>query len=138
MNKELFLKKFMDEVWNKQGFHEVEKYVHNQYTVYLDTADPWEGKTLSHKEFKKRLKFSFDSFPDMNFEITSAIEEKNHVAITWLLTGTNLGMIGGCPPTNKKIEAKGMTIYHFKGHLINGHTQVFDRKTVAKQLGFIK
>ena len=138
MNKEIFLREFMDEVWNKQGFDKVEKYIHNEYTIYLDTTDPWEGKTLSHSEFKKRLKYSFDSFPDMNFEITSAIEEENHVAVTWILTGTNLGMIGAFPATNKKIETRGITIYHFKDNLINGHTQVFDRKTVAKQLGFIK
>ena len=74
----------------------------------------------------------------MNFDITSAIEEDNHVAITWILTGTNLGMVMGLPPTKKKIEARGMTIYHFKGNFINGHTQVFDRAIVAKQLGFIK
>ena len=138
MNKDTFLREFMDEVWNKQGFDKVEKYVHNEYTIHLDTTDPWEGKTLSHSEFKKRLKYSFDSFPDMNFEITSVIEEENHVAVTWILTGTNLGMIGAFPATNKKIETRGITIYHFKDDLINGHTQVFDRKTVAKQLGFIK
>jgi len=138
MNKDIFLREFMDEVWNKQGFDKVEKYTHNEYTIHLDTADPWEGKTLSHSEIKKRLKYSFDSFPDMNFEITFAIEEENHVAVTWILTGTNLGMIGTFPATNKKIETKGITIYHFKDNLISGHTQVFDRNTVAKQLGFIR
>ncbi|WP_172594434.1 ester cyclase [Mariniphaga sediminis] len=138
MNKEVFLREFMDEVWNKQSLNNVEKYIHNEYTVFLDTADPWEGKTLSHAEFKVRLKFSFDSFPDIHFKITSAIEEENHVAVTWILTGTNRGMIGELPATNKKIETTGVTVYHFKNSLISGHTQVFDRKTVAKQLGFIK
>ncbi|GAB5555523.1 MAG: hypothetical protein Sapg2KO_51140 [Saprospiraceae bacterium] len=137
MNKESFLRAFMDEVWNKKDFDKVEQYVHKEYTIHVDTADPWEGKTLTHSAFKKRLKFSFDSFPDMNFEITTAIPDENHVAITWILTGTNLGMIGEYPPTNKVINTKGMTIYHFKDHLINGHTQVFDRITVMKQLGFI-
>lgn len=42
----------------------------------------WERKKLNHQEFKDRLDFSFNSFPDINFEITSAIEEENHVAIT--------------------------------------------------------
>ncbi|WP_298262691.1 ester cyclase [uncultured Lutibacter sp.] len=112
-------------------------FIDKEYTIHLDTADPWEGKTLSYSEFKERLKFSFDSFPDMNFEITSAISEENHVAITWILTGTNLGMIGDHPPTNKSIKTKGFTIYHFKNHLIRGHTQIFDRKTVVQQLGFI-
>jgi len=137
MNKVAFLQEFMDEIWNKQGFDQVEKYVHPEYTIHLDTADPWEGKTLSHDEFKVRLKYSFDSFPDMNFEITSAISEENHVAITWILTGTNLGKIAQFPPTQKAIKTNGMTIYHFKDNLINGHTQVFDRVTIMKQLGFL-
>lgn len=137
MNKEAFLREFMDEIWNKKNFDKVKKYVHQEYTIHLDTSDPWEGKTLSNSEFKKRLKFSFDSFPDMNFEITSAIAEDNHVAITWILSGTNLGMIGEYPPTKKAIKTSGFTIYHFKDNLINGHTQVFDRLKVMKQLGFI-
>ncbi len=116
----------------------VGKYVHKAYTIHLDTADPWEGKTLSHPEFKARLNFSFQSFPDMHFEITSAIPEENHVAITWILTGTNLGMIGEYPPTKRAIKTTGMTIYHFQDNLISGHTQVFDRHTVMKQLGFIQ
>ena len=128
----------MDEIWNKQSFDKVDKYIHSKYTIHLDAGDPWEGKTLAHDEFKKRLRFSFDSFPDMNFKITSAIEEENHVAITWILTGTNRGAIGGYPPTDKKIKTNGITIYHFKDGLISGHTQFFDRKTVAKQLGFVK
>lgn len=127
----------MDQIWNNQRFEKVEQYVHKEYTIHLDTKDPWEGKTLNHTEFKERLRFSFNSFPDMNFEITSAISEENHVAITWILTGTNLGMIGGYPPTKKTINTKGMTFYHFKDNLIHGHTQIFDRVTVMKQLGFI-
>ena len=137
MNKEAFLREFMEEIWNKKRFDKVERYIHKEYSIHLDTADPWEGKTLSHSEFKERLKFSFDSFPDMNFEITSAISEENHVAISWILTGTNLGMIGDYPPTSKSIKTKGFTIYYFKNNLISGHTQVFDRVTVMKQLGFI-
>ncbi len=137
MNKEAFSREFMDEIWNKKNFDKVANYVHPEYTIYLDTTDPWEGKTLSYSEFKDRLNFSFNSFPDMNFEITTAIPEENHVAITWILTGTNLGMIGEYPPTNKAIKTKGVTIYHFKDNLICGHTQVFDRITVMKQLGFV-
>ncbi len=137
MNKEFFLREFMTNIWNKKNFDKVEQYVHKEYTVHLDTSDPWEGKTLSHSEFKERLRFSFDSFPDMHFEINSAITEENHVGITWVLTGTNLGMIGEYSATNKKIRTKGITVYHFKDGLINGHTQIFDRATVIKQLGFM-
>lgn len=138
MNKESFLREFMDEIWNKKNFDKIEDYVHSTYTIHLDPGDPWEGKTLSHSEFKNRMELgSFNPFPDMHFNITSAIEEEDHVAVTWILTGTNHGNIAGYPPTKKAIKTKGITIYHFKDNLINGHTQIFDRKTVMKQLGFI-
>ena len=109
MNKETFLREFMDEIWNKQRFEKVVQYVHPEYTIHLDTTDPWEGKTLNHSVFKERLEFSFNSFTDMNFEITTAIPEENHVAITWILTGTNLGMIQEYPPTKKSINTKGIS-----------------------------
>lgn len=137
LNKEIFLREFMDDVWNKKNVANIKKYIHPEYTVYLDPADPWEGKTLTHSEFQVRLDYSFNSFPDMNFEITSSITEEHHVAITWILTGTNLGNIGEFPPTKKPINTKGITIYHFTNELISGHTQIFDRITVMKQLGFI-
>ncbi len=137
MSKEMRLRAFMEEVWNKQNKEAVADYVCKAYQIYLDTGDNWEGQTLDHQAFKERLDFSFNSFPDMNFEINSAIEEENHVAITWVLTGTNLGKIGEFPPTNKKIKVNGMTIYFFKDNLISGHSQVFDRRTVMRQLGFV-
>ncbi len=138
MNKETFLREFMDEVWNNKNFDKIPQYLHKEYTIHLDSGDPWEGKTLSHAEFKNRMELgSFTPFPDMKFEITSAIEDENHVAVTWILTGTNLGSIGELPPTNKSINTAGMTIYHFKDNLISGHTQVFDRRTVMQQLGFL-
>lgn len=137
MTKEEILRDFMAKVWNQQKKELVKDFVAEKYEIHLDTGDNWEGQILNHQEFKKRLDFSFNSFPDINFEITSAIEEENHVAITWILTGTNLGKIGNLPPTKKKISTNGITIYYFKGNLISGHSQVFDRNTVIKQLGFL-
>lgn len=81
------------QIIEKNNFDKVEQYIHPEHIIHLDTTAHWEGKTLSYSEFKERLNFSFNSFPDMNFEITSAIPEGNHVAITWILKGTNLGMI---------------------------------------------
>lgn len=136
MDKEVFLRAFMDKIWNSKQFELIEKYVHPEYKIHLDNTDPWEGKTLSHTDFKERLNFSFNSFPDLHFEITSAIPDDNHVAITWILTGTNLGNIGELSPTKKSIKTNGITIYHFTDGLISGHTQIFDRLSVMRQLGF--
>lgn len=138
MNNEKILKEFMQKVWNEKDFDSISQYVASEYTVYLDTADPWEGKTLNHSEFRTRLNYSFNSFPDINFDIKMAISDGNFVAIMWVMTGTNTGKIGDYSPTNKKIQADGFTIYHFNDGKVCGHTQVYDRTTIMKQLGFLR
>jgi steroid delta-isomerase-like uncharacterized protein len=137
MNKIAFIHEFIELIWNRKKVEWVYQYIHDEYTVHLDAGDPWEGKTLSHQEFIIRIQEgSLKAFPDLNFEITSAIEGTDHVAISWIISGTNLGVIQGFPPTGKRINCPGITIYHFCDGFICGHSQVFNRQEVARQLGF--
>lgn len=136
MSKADVLHAFMQEVWNQQHTDKIGEYLAPAYTIHQDAGDPWEGKVLTHENFGERLQLSFVPFPDIHFEITATIEEATCVAISWIMTGTNLGPIAGFPPTGKPIRTTGMTFYHFEGDLISGHTQVFDRQLVMRQLGF--
>ncbi len=138
MNNEATVRNFIQKVWNEKDFDSLSQFVSSEYTVYRDTSDPWEGKTLNHSEFKMRLTYSFDSFPDINFDIKTAISDGAFVALVWVMTGTNTGHIGDFPPTNKKIQAEGVTIYHINDGKICGHTQVYERTTIMKQLGFLR
>lgn len=137
MDNETILKEFIETVWNEKNFDSVSKFVHPAYTIHLDPGDPWEGKTLDQEEYKQRLKYSFDSFPDMNFAIQTAISDGDYVVIIWILTGTNSGEIQGFPATNRSVKTNGATIYRFIDGKVGGHYQVFDKITVMKQLGFI-
>jgi predicted ester cyclase len=137
MKNEIILKDFMQKIWNEKDFNAIATFVNSEYTIHIDTDDPWEGKILNHQEFERRLNYSFNSFPDIHFAIQSAISDGDYVAITWIMTGTNLGNIGDFPPTNKPINTSGQTIYHFKNEKLCGHSQVFDKITVMKQLGFL-
>lgn len=86
MNKSQILRSFMQNIWNCQKIESVNIYVHDQYTTHLDNTDPWEGKTLSKPGFIERLRYSFYSFSDINFEIKNNIEDGDNVARTWVLT----------------------------------------------------
>ncbi len=138
MTNEILVREFMQRIWNEKNLKDIPKYLASEYTIYLDNADPWEGKTLQHDEFATRLQHTFDPFPDVHFDIKTAVSDGNVVAITWIMTGTNTGKIGEWPATNKKIEAEGMTFYHIKDGKIAGHTQAYDRTSIMKQLGFIQ
>jgi steroid delta-isomerase-like uncharacterized protein len=137
MNNETILREFMQNIWNEKNFANISKFLADEYTIHIDNADPWEGNTLNQSEFETRLNYTFNSFPDIYFDIKTAVSDGNLVAITWVMTGTNTGQIGDLPATNKKIEANGATIYHFVDGKICGHTQVYDRTTIMKQLGFM-
>jgi steroid delta-isomerase-like uncharacterized protein len=138
MSNDQILNEFIEKVWNQQDFESIESFIDSTYEIYLDTGDPWEGKILDLATFKKRLKYSFDSFPDMHFDLQSTVSDGDHVGISWVMTGTNTGEIGELAATGKSICTSGMTIYHFRNGKIIGHSQVFDRVTVMRQLGFLK
>ena len=89
----------MQKVWNEKDVHCIATFVDPAYTIHIDTGDPWEGKTLNHAAFENRLNYFFHSFPDIHFAIQQAISDEDYVAITWIMTGTNLGSIGDFAPT---------------------------------------
>ena len=126
----------MEEVWNQKQTDKVPYYLSDSYTIHLDPGDPYQGQTLDHQTFVQRLQLSFVPFPDIHFAILESIEDERHVAIRWEMTGTHLGPIGALAATNQQIKVPGMTIYHFAGDRISGHTQIFDRQKVQQQLGF--
>ena len=136
-NNETLIRQFIQQVWNDKISGSIAQFVSPAYTIHLDNGDPWEGQTVDHHTFAQRLRYSFDSFSDMHFDIRSAIADGDMVALTWLMTGTNNGPIGGFPPTHRSIAANGVTLYHISDGKVTGHTQVYDRTTIMKQLGFI-
>jgi steroid delta-isomerase-like uncharacterized protein len=136
MSNETILREFIQKVWNEKNTDLIEAFVHQEYTIHIDNGDAWEGKTLNNDEFKARLNDSFGPFPDIHFDIQYAIADGDHVALTWIMTGTNLGPTGVFPATGKSIKTQGVTIYQFSNGKICGHSQVFDRTTVMRQLGF--
>jgi len=103
----------------------------------MDPSDPWEGRTLNYEVFAMRLGYTFDAFPDIKFELQTAISEGDHVTTTWMMTCNNRGKNGAVSLTNKIIRTLGLTIYHFADDKICGHTQVVDRRTSMKKLGFL-
>jgi steroid delta-isomerase-like uncharacterized protein len=137
MSNETILRDFMQQVWNEQRVNLVPQYVAETYTVHLDKGDAYEGQTLDHLEYTRRLQDSFGPFPDIHFEITKSVADGDRVAISWIMTGTNKGPIAGFPATGKSIRTEGMTIYHFNDGKVCGHHQVFDRTAVVRQLGFM-
>ena len=126
---------FMDTVWNHGDADAVDRFIADAYTIHSDPGDPWDGATLTRSGFKDRLSASRTPFPDLHFDIADVVAGGERVAIAWTMRGTQTGALGPRPPTGRRIEVQGMTVYYFRDGRITGHRQVVDRLAVAWQLG---
>ena len=77
---------------------------------------------MNFEEFTMRLDYTFESFPDVHFEIQNAISDGDDVAITRNIVIKNNGVIEGLVHSNKAIRTNGSTKYHFNKGKIFGHT----------------
>lgn len=126
---------FMELVWNRGDAAAVDRFLADEYVIHSDPGDPWDGAALSREGYKERLLTSRAPFPDLRFEIAETVADGDRVAITWRMLGTHTGPMGPFPPTGRRIEVQGMTVYYFRDSRITGHRQVVDRFAVAQQLG---
>ena len=131
------LVQFMARVWNDGDLAAVDEFVAAPYTIHSDPGDPWDGQTLSVAGFKERLVASRAPFPDLTFEIGEIVGAGDQIALSWTMRGTQLGAMGGRPPSGRSFAVQGMTIYYFAAGMIVGHRQVVDRLSVAHQLGLV-
>jgi len=128
---------FMERVGNAGEVAAVDEFHGPEYTVYSDPRDSWDGQTLPGAGFKERLLTSRAPFPDLTFDIGETVSEGDRVALSWTMRGTQLGSMGGRPPSGRSFAVRGMTIYHFADGRIIGHQQVVDRLSVVQQLGLL-
>ena len=132
------LSTFIDRVWNKVDFSNLDVFVAPHYEIRNDPGDPWDGQTLDHGTFKERVAYSRNAFPDLHFAIQEMIEEDGKVVASWIMSGTHRGDLPDLPATGRAFSISGMTIYTFEVGKVSGHTQAFDRLGFLFQIGFMR
>lgn len=127
--------RFIQHIWNEGDFSRLTEFVAPEYRVSIDDYDPWSGQTINHETFRKRVLYSRNAFPDLNFEIKEMIEENESIAIRWIMSGTHRGDLPQLPATGRFFSIAGMTFYDFRDKQLCGHTQSFDQFGFLKQMG---
>lgn len=76
-----------------------------------------------------------NAFPDMKVDVETLVAAEDKVAFAYTLTGTHKGEFMGVPPTNNKIEARGMQISRFKDGKMVERWGSSDELGILKQIG---
>ncbi|MGH9686212.1 MAG: ester cyclase [Candidatus Acidiferrales bacterium] len=122
------------ETWSRDDLTSLDSLIADQYTIFSDPGDAWEGQTLGRDAYRQRLLYSRKAFPDLVFEIMQLIHESDRVAVIWKASGTHLGDMRGLPATGRRLSFSGQTFYLIENGKAAGHWQIVDRLGFIQQL----
>jgi steroid delta-isomerase-like uncharacterized protein len=78
------------------------------------------------------------AFPDLLTTVDELLAEGEKVVARWTVRGTHQGEVEELgPPTGKRIEATGISIYRVEGGKIAEYWAIYDALGMMRQLGFI-
>ena len=97
------------------------------------------GQPLGREGDKHRAEMLATAFPDQHYELQELVAEGDWLAVRWRMTGTHLGELAGptmtIPPTGKRIDIWGMSIYRIEDGMAREIWERFDMMEFLGQLG---
>jgi len=75
-----------------------------------------------------------EGIPDAYYDVLEDFESGDKVICRWRCTGTQTGNFYGMPPTGKKVDVNGITIFRIEGGKIAELWNVWDQYTFVEQL----
>ncbi|MGH2538835.1 MAG: ester cyclase [Candidatus Promineifilaceae bacterium] len=128
----MLVRRDVQEVWNRGNYVLVDQLVASDYVGHQprNEANGREG----YKQFFVMLRAGF---PDIHFTVDDQIAEGDKVVTRWTARATHKGQFQGIPPTGKRGEVTGTTIYRVaNGKIVEGWTNV-DDLGMLQQIGAI-
>jgi len=102
VNRDLAIRWFR-EVWNERKTATLDELWGPGAIGHTENGD--QGKA----EFKAGREGLLNAFPDIQVEVEDTATDGDHVVVRWRASGVHRGDGLGMPPTNRKIDFRGMT-----------------------------
>lgn len=78
-----------------------------------------------------------DACPDLRVSIEDLFAEGDQVAVRWRATGTHTGTLLGIPPSGKRFQFDGMSIFRIDDAKVAEQWEAWDRFDLLQQLGAV-
>ena len=85
--------------------------------------------------FMNAVKYWRKAYPDFHLTINESFYSINAATVRWTINATNSGQ-GSHPPTGKRIEVPGISIFHFEKGKIKDEWIASNNYYWLRQLGF--
>jgi steroid delta-isomerase-like uncharacterized protein len=124
-------RRFLDELWNRSNFAVVGELLARDYDGHSSTVIHGPDGAVGFIPVMRA------AFPDFRCEVLDQIAEGDKVATRWKLVGTHEGPFQGMPPSGRRVEMAGITIFRLAGgRLVEGWTNE-DALGLLQQIGAV-
>ncbi len=122
-------------------FRAIERWNAGDLDGYLELYDDsialhgYSDEPMAKSEVRGFYQGLFGSLSDVRIEIHQVVEDANHVAARFILTGEHTGELAGVPATGRTVTQPGMTILRFANGRCIERWSVADLLPVLVQIG---
>lgn len=125
----LFLKRYMDQVWQRGNLAALGKYVSTD-CMYHDSALP--GTLNGPEELAEYISHVRSAFGDWHFHVEEVIGEEDTIAVRWAVEGIHQGLVAQLPPSGRPVRFNGISLYRFRGNKISEAWNCWNRNELVK------
>ena len=128
------VRRLYDEVWNKRRLEVANELISPSHAL----QDPHlTGSAVGPEAYKRVVTQFLAGFPDLRFTVDDIVSEKDKVAVSWTISGTQKREFRGIPATNKEVSVDGITINHVANGKIIDSCVSMDYLGMMQQLGVV-
>lgn len=121
-----------DEIWNLGKLEVCEQVLARDYVGYLPLMT-----VHGPAEFQNLVRIYREAYPDVHLTVDDVFASGDRVAVRWVSRGTHLGAMMGIPPSNKKIEVMGISLFRMQDGQVAEEWEGFDTLGMMHQIGAI-
>lgn len=126
------MRRFVDEVINKQCLAIIDEVIHPSYVFRTP------GQEINGRQALKEFFIDYHTaFPDLLVTIDDLICTDNKAVLIFTLTGTHENELMGIPATGKQVKINGMTYSRIENGQIIEEWELLDQLTMFQQLDII-
>ena len=124
-------RRFYEEVFNQGYLDTIDKLLAPNIVAY--PMPP--GFPAGAEGVKQIIGMYLNAFPDIEMTVDELVAEGNSVACLSTMRGTHTGDLMGIAPTGKRIEAKGLDLFHFNDDKVTAVWHFEEELSMWQQLG---
>ena len=130
-------RQFIDALLSARNSHDVgraaEFYSPDYKGVDVSQSAPHHG----HAGIRQMLTTYLTAFPDLQFTNESTVVEDNRAVLIWIANGTHRGRLMNIPPSEHKIQVRGVSVLTLENSRITRALYIWDVAGLLRDIGLL-